>query len=806
MDLERISSTQRKKEILEMISFWRRLRCFNYFFDEEQTIQPKRKIIENIELHLLDKLFEFSLSTAYGEDISDLLESRILDLFQAVLNTRQGLDLEISALFAQQKITHTSVFPLSQNYSLMIGRLEYPAIFAKKLDCHITQFVSCNFSKENIDMKTASFIKNQIRITDQFFEEMDQRITPFQQRLDDCFKYTRSIKFISLKLLYVNRFYDSPSISFQTLQQVRECYEKHLMFFRRKVQHVEGLLCCFDKLEFGINDSFYVFGVFLFKNEAHESISKMEAKIHQLWESTFNELTDFERSLLSTTGDGKTIPYCTRVDTQWSDFVAEGILKKGSTKYVKFIRTTLNYLANQQEIFSVIVVDQKLESGFHGYYPVPSDHLRIHVKPALTKKKRNPIRKPHSYSQKNYANLLKKMNLHKIVEQRLEEIQVCYDDFFSHLELAFPNRNDSGAFEWLIKMEIFIYLIDEWKQSLRQPPVLVITKRLTTDLDNIYRFFISTMDLNSIHKILKNLLHEYGCIFSPRIMVAYIALEEIKELKEKRMGFSGGIMMPDEEKYAFVEKIRSLLKHPLHQMSKFRKYFDSFGLLQLSRTTYIQHIQDGQKKDQTLGGWIERRHAQSKKDYRTYLEYWDEKNAHEGTQIFITFEVKCSNFIANFILIDHKFREAIDRLKKVGKPEIYAYLGQWRVIQNQPDQGNYKITILFSIDSHYVDYDEQSGNLGADFKKLFQQKLEMLFSKYNAEQTDKANCVVIHNIQSKVDRLNLVTLAKSQDSSIEILRSWFYEVSHSFQYFILSPIEAKKIIKGTRKHKRKSRI
>ncbi len=142
----------------------------------------------------------------------------------------------------------------------------------------------------------------------------------------------------------------------------------------------------------------------------------------------------------------------------------------------------------------------------------------------------------------------------------------------------------------------------------------------------------------------------------------------------------------------------------------------------------------------------------------------------------------------------------------MGKPEIYAYLGQWRVIQNHPDQGNYKITILFSIDSHYVDYDEQSGNLGADFKKLFQQKLEMLFSKYNAEQTDKANCVVIHNIQSKVDRLNLVTLAKSQDSSIEILRSWFYEVSHSFQYFILSPIEAKKIIKGTRKHKRKSRI
>jgi hypothetical protein len=128
-----------------MISFWRKLRCFNYFFDEEQTIQPKRKIIENTELHLLDKLFEFSLSTAYGEDISDLLESQILDLFQAVLNTRQGLDLEISALFAQQKITHTSVFPLSQNYSLMTGRLEYPAIFAKKLDRHITQFVGCNF-------------------------------------------------------------------------------------------------------------------------------------------------------------------------------------------------------------------------------------------------------------------------------------------------------------------------------------------------------------------------------------------------------------------------------------------------------------------------------------------------------------------------------------------------------------------------------------------------------------------------------------------------------------------------------------
>lgn len=806
MDLERISSTQRKKEISEMISFWRELRRFNYFFDEEQTVQPKWKILENIELNLLDKLFEFSLSTAYGEDISDLLESQILDLFQAVLNTHQGLDVDISALFAQQKITHALVFPLNQNYPLMTVRLEYPAIFAKKLDSHITQFVGYNFSKENVDMKTASFLKTHVRITDQFVEEMDQKIIPFQQRLDDCFKYTQSIKFLSLKLLYVNNFNNPSSTTFQTLQRVRECYEKHLAIFRSKVHHVEGLLTCFDKLEFGINDSFYVFGVFLFKNEAHESISKMEAKIQQLWESTFNELTDFERYPLSITEDGITIPYCTRVNTQGSDFVTEGILKKGSTKYVKFIRTTLNYLANQQEIFSVIVVDQKLESGFHGYYPVSFDHLRIQVKPALTKKKRNPIRKPHSYSQKNYANLLKKMKLHKIVEQRLEEIQVCYDYFFSHLELAFPNSNDSAAFEWLIKMEIFIYLVGEWKQSLRQPSVLVITKRLATDLDNIYRFFISTMDLNSIHKILKNLLHEYGCIFSPRIMVAYIALEEIKQLKERRMAFFGGIMMPDEEKYVFVEKIRSLLKRPLQPIGNFEKYFDSFGLLQLSRITYIRHIQDGQKKDQTLGGWIERRHAQSKKDYRTYLNYWDENNAHEGTQIFITLGIKCSNFVANFTSIDHTIREGIDRLKKVGKPEIYAYLGQWRVSQNQLDQGNYKITILFSIDSHYVDYDEQSGNLGADFKKLFQQKLEMLFSKYNAEQTDKANCVVIHNIQSKFDRLNLVTLAKSQDTSIEILRSWFYEVSHSFQYFILSPIEAKKIIKGTRKNKRKSRI
>lgn len=789
-----------------MISFWRKLRCFNYFFDEEQTIQPKRKIIENTELHLLDKLFEFSLSTAYGEDISDLLESQILDLFQAVLNTRQGLDLEISALFAQQKITHTSVFPLSQNYSLMTGRLEYPAIFAKKLDRHITQFVGCNFSKENIDMKTASFLKNQIRITDQFVEEMDQKIIPFQKRLDDCFKYSQSIKFLSLKLLYVNHFYNTSSISSQTLQQVRECYEKHLRLFRRNVQHVEGLLSCFDKLEFGINDNFYVFGVFLFKNEAHESISKMEVKIQQLWESTFNELTDFERYPLSITGNGITIPYCTRVNTQWSDFVTEGILKKDSTKYTKFIRTTLNYMANQHELFSVIVADQKLEAGFHGYYVVPSDHLRIQAKPVLTKKKRNSIRKPHSDSQKNYANLLKKMKLRKIVEQRLEEIQDCYDSFFSHLELAFPNRNDSAAFEWLIKMEIFIYLIGEWKQSLRQPSVLVITKRLATDLDNIYRFFISTMDLNSIHKILKNLLHEYGCIFSPRIMVAYIALEEIKELKEKRMAFPGGIMMPDEEKYAFVEKIRSLLKHPLHQMNKFRKYFDSFGLLQLSRTTYIQHIQDGQKKDQTLGGWIERRHAQSKKDYRTYLNYWDENNAHEGTQIFITLGIKCSNFVANFTSIDHTIREGIDRLKKVGKPEIYAYLGQWRVIQNQLDQGNYKITILFSIDSHYVDYDEQSGNLGADFKKLFQQKLEMLFSKYNAEKTDRDDEVSIFDTQSEFDRFDSNTLSSYQDTSMEVLRRWFYEVSHSFQYFILSPIEAKKIIKGTRKNKRKSRI
>ncbi|MCU4327297.1 hypothetical protein KTH33_11975 [Acinetobacter johnsonii] len=383
-----------------------RLVQFNYYFDPAGGVRQQPNKAQKIGLDFLSKLYEFNLSKAYVEDNSDFFRDQILASFHRVLEDKKKQYHHLSACLTSVKLKQASVFPFYTEMRLIDAQIEYPALFAKAVDQHTIPFIKIDFPKGNIDLKTLSFFDQQLTIPDQFMNEMDRRIIPFQAKLDACFKHSQSIKFISLKLLYIDPLYNVSADS-NNLNHAKERCQKHLQFFRAEIRNIEGLLTHFDKIEFGINYCFNIFAVFCFRNTRSETIASLEEKIRQVWESTFYDLTEFERCTLAPGLELQTKPYCVRVQNyQWDDFETDGILKKDSAKYKNFVRTTLNYFANQTELFTVSIAGHALEAGCYSEFETAKDQPVL-AKTAV-KQKRNTVHKPYSAHQKIYADLLKK--------------------------------------------------------------------------------------------------------------------------------------------------------------------------------------------------------------------------------------------------------------------------------------------------------------------------------------------------------------------------------------------------------------
>ena len=655
-----------------------RLVKFNYYFDHAGEVRQQPNRVQKIGLDFLSKLYEFNLSKAYGEDHSDSFRDQILASFHRVLEDKKKQYHHLSASLISVKIKQASVFPFYPEMRLIDAQIEYPALFARAVDQHTIPFIKTDFPKENIDLKTLSFFDQQLPIPDQFIEELDRRLIPFQARLNACFKSSQSIKFISLKLLYIDPIYNISADS-NNLKHAKERCQKHLQFFRAEIRNIEGLLTHFDKIEFGINYCFNIFAVFCFKNIGSETIASIEAKIWQVWESTFYGLTEFERCTLVSGLELQTKPYCVRVQNyQWDDFETDGILKKDSAKYKRFVRTTLNYFANQTELFTVGIAGHSLEAGYYSEFETAKDQPVL-AKTAV-KQKRNTIHKPYSVHQKIYLDLLKKSKFSRSVAGQLSEIQHCYNFLIRKFEIAYP-FNLYTDFEWLVKIEMFVYLAGEWKQSLYQP--LMVNRPIwATELNRIYEHFFAGMSFRDIYTSLKRLLDEYGCIFSARVLVGFLALLQVEGKQAK---FHMQVMLPNEIKYAFVQNIRTLLEGTLAELCNYAEFVDQIGSSALSRFSYISHTlkkkalstikENEQYQEQSVAQWLNSQSAQSKKAYRTYLNYWDEMQAYQGTHVLVTLVIGCGNFIENFTIIDSTIRQAIDRLQKVGQPKIYAYLG-----------------------------------------------------------------------------------------------------------------------------------
>lgn len=745
----------------------------------------------NPQWHMLQDLYEFSLRKAYGEDISEQFEERLLSAIYESSQTESASYTEMSSIYF-----YSLWYPNKRLYA----QIQYPNIFRQKIDHYLGQFFKSEFSRENILTKSSSFIRSEIFVQDDFIVNMDACIRPFQDRLDSCFTYSKSIKFISLNLLYVDPKRDAEVRSNEELQHARERCEKHLQKFLKELDQVEGLLTNFYKIEFGVNLTFNVFGIFIFKNKNHVTLSMIESQIQQIWYKTFNELTDYERNSLHLGSTIITYPYVQRVENyQWSNFLTEGILIKDSLRYANFVRYTLNYMANQTNLFKVLVVEKELLGGNVHYYPDPKNELTpFNTKSFKTKRK--VINKPRISTINFFSTIAKKFTLTQMVKKKLEEIETCYGFLANDLQRTYPADFAYESIDLLLKAEMFVYIAGEWKQGISQP-AYGGTRSVGTNLNQLYELFFEFVDLKTHFDGLSAIFAKYGFIFSIRVLTLYVA---IKSILINRDRFHTQVVSPYDERSQLIDNIRNILSRDLDQLLGFVEELPKKGCGSLNRCNYIKNILIPKNKNSKVQATLTSQQAQSKKAYRSYIDYWSEQKGFDGTHIFIGFKVKCSNFVENFEAIDSAVRNSIDLLKKSEGSKIYAYLGHWCVFQNVDiGEREYQFKILFSLDTHYVEYDQSSEILGHTFKQKYFSKLEAVFDRYNQSCEDDIAKVGIQEIPIQSEIINFNNLQPVKEITKEIVYKWFYEVSHRFQYFILTPISPKKVVKGIKVYKKR---
>jgi hypothetical protein len=387
-----------------------------------------------------------------------------------------------------------------------------------------------------------------------------------------------------------------------------------------------------------------------------------------------------------------------------------------------------------------------------------------------------------------------------MVKKKLEEIETCYGFLANDLQRTYPADFANESFDFLMKTEMFVYIVGEWRQGISQP-AHGGTRSVGTDLNQLYELFFEFVDLKTHFDGLSAIFAKYGFIFSIRVLTLYVA---IKSILINRDRFHTQVVSPYEERSQLIENIRYILLNDLGELLESAPELLKKGYGSLNRCNYIKSMLIVKNKNSIVQATLTSQQAQSKKAYRSYINYWSEHKGFDGTHIFIRFKVKCSNFVENFGAIDSEVRNAIDLLKKSEGSKIYAYLGHWCVFQNVDiGEREYQFKILFSLDTHYVEYDQSSEILGHTFKQKYFSKLEAVFDRYNQNCEDDIAKVGIQEIPTQWEIINFNNLQPVKETTNEMVYKWFYEVSHRFQYFTLTPISQKKVVKGIKVYKKR---
>lgn len=823
MDLDDIGCQQRIEEIGRIVNFFKEKNTWGFLYNPQNRIFSRVDMHINFEmLSLVFDLYRCTLALDYADSnqnfylqqLSNSIEQRLNKNFRYMQQLWQFQEYN---MLVKKNIPNNNIYAydsLFKNLPMQPLLICLPE-WSEKFFCNL--YANVKQRSNNVDLTNSDIYKLVLgfpHLGNTFFKKMDQDIEPFKEQFDHCFEYTNTVKVLCIDLAYTSNMLplneSSKPLQKNVIDTSFERCNKHLSIFRQELLKYKKLLTHFDKLEFGKGIDFYVFGVFIFKHNKCDTMDGLHQEIRQLWMKAFDQMEDHYKSLTFDQHAVKPISFLHHNHIKGG--MESGVIAKNKSKYNAFVRTTLNYLANQDKIFTVVPDCTFNSTGKLGFRVDPEHHSKLKIKAAPTSKRkpRSSIAYLSDQKQPQSEVNLEQFHLTKPVKKHIAEITRMYNRFSLESRSNCNNERekieDTEAIHLLKNMEIFVYLTLEWKLGFFKFE-MGSNKLVPTDLGQIYFKLFRSLMLPQLYQKLSGLIRRYGAIFSVGIMLAMLVLKKLYE----RHNNGQSTYYPNEQNDDFIHLLRKNAEITLLDFRNGKMGNDLFkdtpvneqiySLTEIDRFEQLYAFEHNKIKNQTLKLWIDQQAIASKRSLRRFEDYWHDNKAYEGRNIFVMFELKSGNFIKNFENIDGLVSQAIDLLQKMEKPEIYAYLGHWHITCQQTNIKSSRIHLLFSIDGHYV-------SVVDDFIDLFQAKLKIAVDTYNSSMDDENDKVYCARKHSSFDDWNIETIPiQPTEVNSKQIKSWLFYISHYQQFFMTVPIQVKKkVIKGHLPQKRNPRI
>lgn len=755
MDLSKRSITHRREEIEKILVIF-----------EHKTSGVNGEFIT-----LIRDLYRYNCRWQGGEETTKEQTRFLVDQFKSYFLRIQNIYIFQSFFKDYPGVPISFIIP-SDFYSLL-------DILYKKIDFYSGFGIKENYIRKNIHAVINGYKTNSLN---NLWSVMDERLEAWKGKFDECFRYTKSVKVICLDLFYL-----PDNITFRGGNIGQLCLD-HWSEFISTLDQDTRLLAHFSHLQFGINYHFYVSGAFIFKNDPSQSMSSLKSEIHNLWQSAYCRLG--LRDLNSNMGVG----------ARYSKLPA-GIISKNNDKYRNFISITLNYLVN---------LSQLLITQVFGYQCIDSlgDVGRSHNAKLLESSPSSSPpkpRKPHTPVSSSLVGLtsdfLKGVKLKSVEKKEIKNIQLMYALFLNEfLEITKEELN------LLVNLEIFVYLAMTWSQE----PFQVNdngTVPLTNDLGRLSERVVGSLD--GFHKILHGLFSRFGWIFSLRVSVSYVVIQQLKSSYREVIGVDLYSV-----RWRFVQGLRYYFNSSILTFKEtvdrlvIQKKILSYD--EQSKLTLLHHLfNEIQDQQQQLAEYLKAQKKLKRKAETEYNKYWVITKATKEINILCSFKIHCDDLLNNLHFINETIRKTIDQLMKDESKKIYAYLGGVDIVEENKIISTSKVTLSFSIDAHDIATRQE-------FIDYVFHKLQRNQMKFNDAQQDSKNHIWFEpnfpsfctTSISEILRLTSTSIGESMD----VVKLWFYYLSHKSFYLVTLPYDQKKrVIKGlssykSRKKKPKSQL
>ncbi|MDO3664802.1 hypothetical protein [Acinetobacter higginsii] len=771
-------------------------------------------------LLFMRKLYEINLLMQQGEKITQENIEELTTFFVKLLH--QSLNYQLSFPWLNEhisKLNHRGpsqesnlfykVLPLYSNKPQLNCLIFFPFYLSSYTDGLVTKLVKIKDYgnslkyREQILYGITQWLNTFQTSEMQFWLDMDGTLENAKEKFDQCFVKSKSVKVVCLKL-YDQRDYTLhvDSITDQALQFSHTRMLRHLEIFKKRISQNERILAQFQKLEFGTNYDFSIFGVFVFNNHSSEGMQSLADEIKKSWINSYTESrTNSDASPITTQALTASIKYncLPQIELISPQILPSGVITKGSERYNEFIRKTLNYVVNSPKLFELWIEGKECKNVYSFVNePLLSKRKALKEKIEADKKTR---KRPESTAEKVEFGLLKyftEIKLRAMEKKSIKNLEFIYGNLVDR----YP-QIDQKLWQHLAELEAFVYLLAKWKELPIKPLNFDESsnkpkKGYNTDLRKLYMEFLKNVSI--LKFLLEQMFSQFGLVFSAYILIAYIALCKIQD----ELNYQEFSKPSDPQLIRFCADIRQLLDQPLSNFTNNLRYYLGQNPNNEFKTNvfpslnqYIQTLHQSGKNAKTLSALIKSNQEQASRAKSQYETYWTQKKAFAGANIFISCEVKCAHFASNFKAIDHIFKTTIDKLNKDTSIQPLAYLGCWDILGHAAQINSANITFLFSVYKRDI-------AMEMDFIQHFMQKLEFVCKKYNDTKTESDDQVSITQTEDRFSTLVIRKLKAGlmQGEEKATIDAWFHYVSQKPLYLkILLDGEIKRAIKGSSNYK-----